>query len=494
MTIQPTSPNQFKRRYLISNILIVAVTIFFLANIRNGHDWGGDFSMYIHHAVNLVSGVPYAQTGYIYNPDAAIYGPQAYPPVFPLLLAPFVAVFGINLLVLKIPGVLCFSTFLIYFNNRVVRRDLPELFRILLIGLIGFSPAFFYQSESILSDIPFLLFTTIALYRMTTAFNKENPRSPGWKSNLLTGFFIYLSYGCRTIGVIPLPVLIVLYLFHRKNNGRSFFVILITSLALILIQKALIPGTGSYFDQLPGSLSQFAAILNILLNNYLTLTLQLVPVASDAGQKVTFLILFLFFLSGLYFRLKKGVTAFDLFFLAYFAALLIWPSYQGYRLLLPIIPIYFLYIIEGLNTILNRVSHSSLLQKIIPSVSIGLIALSYMYAYQGVFPRPLSAMEQPLTHELFEYVKNETTPDDVIVFFKPRVMALFTGRSCVAIAITDNGEDPIRQMNQFGVNRVIVRNEYSDEYQPEQIHLIRQHPDLFTPIKTIGDFVIYRFQ
>jgi hypothetical protein len=493
MTVSTTYPNQPRRHYLISNILILAVTVFYLVNVYNGHDWGGDFAMYIHHAANLVSGVPYAQTGYIYNPDAANYGPQAYPPVFPLMLAPFVAIFGVNLLVLKIPGILCFSTFLLYLNNRVIKQDLPELFRILLIGLIGFSPAFFDQSESILSDIPFLLFTIVALYRMDMVFSAQSPRSPGWNSTLLTGLFIYLSYGCRTIGIILLPVLFVLYLFQRKNNGRSFLIILTTAVLLILLQRVLIPGTGSYFDQFPGSLSQFAAILSILLNNYLTLTLQLVPVASDAAQKVAFLIMFIFFLSGLYFRLKNGVTAFDLFFMAYFAALLIWPSYQGYRFLLPIIPLYFLYAVEGLNSILNLICYSSLFQKAIPSICIGLIALSYIYAYQGVFPRPLSAMEQPETRELFEYVKNETTPDDVIVFFKPRVLALFTGRSSVAIAIANNGIDPIKRMRQFGVDWVIVREGHSDEYQPEQSHLINQHPDLFTPVKTIGDFAIYRF-
>jgi hypothetical protein len=53
------------------------VAIFYLLNLHNGHDWGGEFSMYIHHAQNLASGIPYSQTGYLYNPDTASYGPLA---------------------------------------------------------------------------------------------------------------------------------------------------------------------------------------------------------------------------------------------------------------------------------------------------------------------------------------------------------------------------------------------------------------------------------
>ena len=43
--------------------------MFYLATIREGHDWGDDFSMYIRHAQNIAHGEPYAETGYIYNPQ-----------------------------------------------------------------------------------------------------------------------------------------------------------------------------------------------------------------------------------------------------------------------------------------------------------------------------------------------------------------------------------------------------------------------------------------
>ena len=68
----------------IGTVCILFVAVFYLSTIREGHDWGDDFSQYILHAANLASGAPYAPTRYLYNPDNPVTGPQQYPPGFPL--------------------------------------------------------------------------------------------------------------------------------------------------------------------------------------------------------------------------------------------------------------------------------------------------------------------------------------------------------------------------------------------------------------------------
>src|SRR5438876_9591837 len=73
------------------------IGLFYLATIRPGHAWGDDFAQYIHHARNLATGVPYAATGYIYNPYNPTTGPRTYPPGLPLLLAPVVKLTALEL-------------------------------------------------------------------------------------------------------------------------------------------------------------------------------------------------------------------------------------------------------------------------------------------------------------------------------------------------------------------------------------------------------------
>jgi hypothetical protein len=486
-----TSAPERNRRYL-SNGLILAIAVFYLLHLTNGHDWGGDFSMYIHHAVNLVSGIPYSQTGYIYNPDTAYYGPPAYPPVFPLMLAPFVFFFGINLLVLKIPGIFCFVLFLFFLNNRVVGDELPEACRILLTGLTGLFPAFFLQSESILSDLPFLLLTFIALFRLDQAFS-SNRSIRDWKSDLLTGIFVYLSYGTRTVGITLLPIVFLLYLLRRKNNGRTFLIIAGTASTLILIQRILIPGTGSYLDQVSLSFTEFFGRMNILLSEYITLSMKLVPIENMIVQKIIFLMAFLVILLGFYIRVKRDRSVFEIFFAVYMATLLAWSSIQGFRLLLPIIPLVFLYAIEAMIFLLKWKKLDAIRNGVYIAAILA-AAAGYFVVYRHIFPRPESAIDRVTTQELFNYVKTETAPDEVFVFFKPRVLALFTGRSALALAVPGINVDPIERMRQFGVDRIIVRKGHNDEAQSEQIELIEEHPENFSLTYSSIEFSVYKFK
>jgi len=57
-------------------IILVAV-LFFIFTIRPGHHWGGDFSLYIAHAINVATGQPYADTGVVYNPCNPCLSPKS---------------------------------------------------------------------------------------------------------------------------------------------------------------------------------------------------------------------------------------------------------------------------------------------------------------------------------------------------------------------------------------------------------------------------------
>src|SRR5438093_11141663 len=81
------------RRPSAAVLCVLAIGNFYLATIREGHDWGDDFSLYIRHAQNIARGAPYAETGYIYNAQNPGIGPRIYPPGFPVLLAPVVGIY-----------------------------------------------------------------------------------------------------------------------------------------------------------------------------------------------------------------------------------------------------------------------------------------------------------------------------------------------------------------------------------------------------------------
>jgi 4-amino-4-deoxy-L-arabinose transferase-like glycosyltransferase len=158
-------------------LLLITITTFHAATLRQGHIWADDFAMYIHHAQNIVDGRPYAQTGYLFTTTAPV-SPRIYPPVFPLLLAPVVRLFGLNLIPMKFEQVLFFvlalAVICLYWQ-----RDLGREYSLALAAILGFSPHFWAAKDNVLSDLPFLLFFYVAAALMQRA-PRDGPTQWPW--------------------------------------------------------------------------------------------------------------------------------------------------------------------------------------------------------------------------------------------------------------------------------------------------------------------------
>ena len=120
-----------------------------------------------------------------------------------------------------------------------------------------------------------------------------------------------------------------------------------------------------------------------------------------------------------------------------------------------------------------------------------------LFSYHGIFvsliPRAVSDIEKRETQELFHFVQNETTSKDVIAFFKPRVLALFTDRKSVALAVPGPQGGAIGRFNDLNVSYLIVRLNYLYESQPELIQLIQESAEYFELIFENDDFRMYKF-
>ncbi|MBL8961211.1 MAG: hypothetical protein JNJ98_15245, partial [Gemmatimonadetes bacterium] len=97
----------------------------------------GDHAQYVAHALALLDGRPYADIGYLYDPGVWGVGPPAYPPGFPLTLAPVIAAFGRDPAVfrwLNVVFVLLFAAVV----SRAIPREVPVWQRALAVGLAAF--------------------------------------------------------------------------------------------------------------------------------------------------------------------------------------------------------------------------------------------------------------------------------------------------------------------------------------------------------------------
>src|SRR5262249_5055878 len=126
--------------------------------------------------------------------------------------------------------------------------------------------------------------------------------------------------------------------------------------------------------------------------------------------------------------LRRRIGVRELFIPLYLPMLLVWPMGGATpRYLLPLLPLVFIYLGQGVHSLAERVG-----ARCGHPVAIGWAA-TVLAAYVGFYTRvdsgPLRhGLERPEAKGLFEYVREQTPADAVVVFSKPRALALFTGR------------------------------------------------------------------
>jgi 4-amino-4-deoxy-L-arabinose transferase-like glycosyltransferase len=399
--------------------------MFYLATIREGHAWGDDFSMYIRHAQNIAHGEPYAETGYIYNPRNPVVGPRVYPPGFPLLLAPVVGMFGLDLRPMKIL-VLAFFVGSLLVMIPLFRNVLSSSYVAALVLIVGLNPVFWELKDQVISDIPFLFFALLSLHLFTQAAASD--ASAGRRATLavLAGVATYAGYATRTLALMVIPCVVAHDLIRYRRISTNAALATAVVVALAGTQHVVWIRDASYFDQIsnPVTAAQqnvpayLRALSDLWENGY-----------SDNVRRIAFLASGALAALGYVSSFRARASVVHLFPPLYLTPVMLWPSYQGMRLLIPVVPFYFCYCLLGVRWIDTAAGGRWAARNAVLGVFLVALLVSYAGRYStlqfGPLPEGIAKKE---SRELFEFVGTATDPDDVLVFSKPRALALMTGR------------------------------------------------------------------
>ena len=164
---------------------------------------GGDDSAYIKRAYDLVHLHRF---------------PAFQAPFYPILLSPFIAIWGIQLGLLKLLST-AFITASIYLIFKSLNRNIPTLilFPALLI-LVGNAPLLFYASQTYVEA--FFLFTqSILIWFFFKYFITEMPEKEPvkqYQNILLLGFILFLNSITKNIGIASLLVVTIYFLLEKS--------------------------------------------------------------------------------------------------------------------------------------------------------------------------------------------------------------------------------------------------------------------------------------
>lgn len=500
---------------LFWGLLLLGIGLVHSYFLRPGHFWGDDFAQYLMHAQNLAEGRPHSQTGYIYNPHYPQIGPPAYPPGTALLLAPVYRIWGLNWTALKGTMIGCLLVFLallvVYF-----RRSLSLGVLTVLVVLIGLNHFFLDQTNAIGSDLPFLVWVYLTLvffqqgdrgedrqerFRQHGESRSEKEERPFagrilvW--HLAAALAAWAAFATRTVGVVLWAAILLADAFQHRRIRSSLVWASGVFLLLAALQTLLIPGTSGYFDQLsidPALLAshavQYARQLAAFWRNGFSKLLTAVV----AG------IVSLLALVGYYRECRRRVSVREIFLLLYGVVVAAWPSYQGFRMLDPVVPLWLFYAWKGIES-----DWPKRWDRLRFAAAVGLAGVMAACYGTMLLTRPTGPLPEgigrPSSQELFQAVRQYTKPDDALVFIKPRVLALLTGRRCSVYHPVQDDAELWAYFRQIQARFLVVVQRPEAMQGAEELERVQFLADFaarnqrrLQPIWANDDFALYRIE
>lgn len=441
--------------------------------------------MYVHHAQNIVEGRPYADVGYIYNARVPAYSPGMYPPVFPLLLAPSYEFFGLNLLPMKLEQVAFFLlTLLAVFIYW--RRDLGWEYTLGLIAVLGFSPVFWAAKDSVLSDLPFMMF-----FYLAALIAQRAPRegSHGWVWALVLGLTLYAAIGARTVG-IALIAGVILYDVLRSRKITQFSCVALTAcIGLVWLQNRLLSSApGGYMEQVH-AITTRTVLLNVAAYSRVLAGFWVASVR-NVFSFVVLAVVALLTLAGAMDRYKKGFAVIEALLVPYVGILLLWPYTAGVRAVFPVIPWIVFLAFTGLRKITEKYSPRH--AQAAAWAFLLLLAVPFIAGYRAMNFGPIREDQGlPEFNQLCEAVRNQTPRGGVFVYYRARALSLYTGRSASTYDYRGTETELVDYLRRVHAAYLVATTAFDDDHGFLN-HYVHDHPEGLDLIYQNAKFRMYR--
>ncbi|MEM1118140.1 MAG: glycosyltransferase family 39 protein [Bacteroidota bacterium] len=444
---EPRTPPRWLARTVAA--LLAVLFVAHVATRDDGIRWNGDAAQYLMHAENLAAGAPYARTGWLVNTERSL-TPPAYPPGYPLALTPVVAATGRARAPIAALQALFLAALTGLFAALFWRRLAPASV-VLLVLLVGLSPFFVGMVSRGLSDVLFGALVAATLLAFDRA-QRATPRRRVWAWALAAGVLAGAAILTRSLGVALLPTFVIAALLPGRRASLG------PAVAAVALAVALAAGVTSGVDWRDGAqiLTTEAAETGYgeMVRQGLIGRAERIPrfvveratqyVLSDRSHFWNSLLLpglghvpiraagLLLIVAGIWASVRD-VRAVDVFAVVYVAALLPW-SFGWARYLLPVLPVFYAYLLLGGETLWRRARPGG--PRLGAGVAIGICALALgAYAFEGVALMADRVASGPSTPDDGSELVRQHVPEAALLLTEsdPRRFILTTGRTAATV-------------------------------------------------------------
>lgn len=478
---------------LVVLLIALAVLVCWVLSFRgHGHDWGGDFSLYIAHARNIALGQDYNAVNYIpENPEKGVplHGPAAYPPGFPLVLAPVYRFAGLNYGPMRalVQTLWLIGGLLIYLYG--TRRGLSSIESAATVGVFLLSSMVLGIKDSVLSESTYLVISVATLLFLDRVYRDESAtnRRP-WLYGGMAGLLLLAGELTRVTGAALVAAFAVYEIYYARRI-RAFAVAAgaVFLAGFLLYRFTLYDGNGYA--------NQFGLTPGLWLRNvvaYLKSPALLWGSVPAILRYPAALLALLLAGAGFLRTVRVSPSVAEFYVALYMLPLLLYSSGVNVRYIVPIYPFILLYCAHGLRWTVNRLP----LKVQAPAyAAIGIFLISGAAANAASVLRAAEpdGPEIATFQEVAGYIRTHAGPGDVVISWNPRVVALYTGRPS---AYYPNPADPER-IGRYLIDlhaKWVLTFSRSDTDRKWLSPFVTGDAQRFDAVLRNSDFVLYRVQ
>ena len=196
-----------------------------------------------------------------------------------------------------------------------------------------------------------------------------------------------------------------------------------------------------------------------------------------------------------YFIRTKSISIYEIFIPFYLSVVILWPTPEGFRFLIPIVPLFIFYFFLGIHQISTFISKhytqfsSIKLEKVLVTALLMLSFLAYTLKYTTCDFRSIKeGINKKETKELFNYITNHTEATNIFMYKKPRILSLFTGRKASAYFQSPDDRDLWNYLNRIGATHLIIE----PIGPPFLLSFVQKYDKYLKKIYSNNDFILFQ--
>lgn len=457
------SGSKDNKKFVIAGIaLFVAAMVISVIGIANTQSWSGDFSQYLSQARAIAEGNVnewFAKHSYTIDHSASGLGAHSYPWLTSILIVPIYMIWGLNFIPYQIFMAFCLAVTVTALYILLLRRNIRFGAALLICGAVIINIHYAGLTKSIISDIPCLMFTVIAWALIDRYLEKRNV-----KYAILVGVLAFAAFSTRTMALALLAALgivdLIKFITEIKNKRmtiKAFAVMCVpyvVFLALAAFLSIVLPTGGSTY------LDYFSVTSGQLISNITYYANMLFSMFTQNIQNVSFLpkvlkehkmiipvcigVLMIPFIAAVFIGMVRRIRKSDhlpLYLIVMLLMLFVYDYQQGTRFIISLFPAVLILAYYGMTGEGEQKAEKKSGKEVTFRDNLGKIArvgfaavllLCMLFgavriANGAIASAPLEeSVNSQYALEMYDYINNNLSKDDVVIFYRPRILRLYT--------------------------------------------------------------------